>query len=154
MLISLFLRFNLSIVGLPISSFATVTASGYQASLGSATAQGDGLVNRPNTTDGTHFCAGGYAPQYVQLGLPGQYNITSVFLQVNQYGYGYSEHLLYVGSNLPDLTLAANFSGVIIEGQWINTTFNPPLTGVQYLRLNSISSPAWIAWYKFIVYDE
>jgi hypothetical protein len=154
MLISLFLRFNLSIVGLPISSFATVTASGYYPSAGSPTAQGDGLVNRPNSTDGTSFNSGGGPPQYVQLGLPGRYNITSVFLQVNQSPNGYTEHLLYVGSNLTTLILAANFSGVTSEGQWINTTFNPPLPGVQFLRLNSIISPSWIGWHKFIVYDE
>ncbi len=153
MLISLFLRFNLSIVGLPISSFATVTASNFWSSAGSAIAQGDGLVNRPNSSDGTYFNSGGGPPQYVQLELLGQYNITSVFLQVCQTPSYYTEHLLYVGSNLNDLTLAANFSGVTSDGQWINTTFNPPLPRVQYLRLDSISSPSWIAWYKFIVYD-
>ncbi len=130
-----------------------MTASNFWSSAGSAIAQGDGLVNRPNTTDGTYFSSGGFAPQYVQLALPGQYNITSVFLKVSQSPSGYTEHRLYVGSNLTDLILAANFSGITSEGQWINTTFNPPLPGVQYLRLNSISSPSWIAWFKFIVYD-
>jgi len=130
-----------------------VTASNFWSSAGSAIAQGDGLVNRPNTCDGTFFNSGGGSPQYVQLDLPGQYNITSVFLQVAQNPNNYTEHLLYVGSNLTDLTLAANFSGVTINGQWINTTFNPPLPGVQYLRLNSTISQSWIAWNKFIVYD-
>jgi hypothetical protein len=130
-----------------------VTASNFANGSGSPTAQGDGLVNRPNSTDGTYFNSGGYPPQYVQLDLLGQYNITSVFLQVSQTPNNYTEHLLYVGSNLTTLILAANFSGVTITGQWINTTFNPPLTGVQYLRLNSITSPSWIAWRKFIVYD-
>ncbi len=130
-----------------------MTASNFANGSGSPTAQGDGLVNRPNSTDGTYFNSGGYPPQYVQLDLLGQYNITSVFLQVSQTPNNYTEHLLYVGSNLTTLILAANFSGVTITGQWINTTFNPPLTGVQYLRLNSITSPSWIAWRKFIVYD-
>ncbi|CAF4133098.1 unnamed protein product [Adineta steineri] len=138
---------------IPISSFAAVTASQFLDSAGSATAQGDGLVNRINTTDGTYFNSVGYAPQYIQLELPGIYNISSIYLQVAQSPSGTTEHHLYVGSDVNNLTLATILNGITSSGQWINITYDPPLTDVQFLRLNSISSPSWVAWIKFIVYD-
>ncbi|UJR17489.1 hypothetical protein I4U23_004384 [Adineta vaga] len=144
---------TLSITKLPISSFAVVTASNYLASAGSPTAQGDGLVDRPNSSDGTYFNSGGNAPQYIQLELPGVYNIYYVCLRIAQSPSGNTEHHLYVGSDLNHLTLATNISGVTSSGQWINITYNPPLIGIQFLHLNSISSPSWIAWVKFIIYD-
>ncbi|CAF0977204.1 unnamed protein product [Adineta steineri] len=138
---------------IPISSFAEVTASHFWDSVGSATAQGDGLVNRINSTNGTYFNSGGYAPQYIQLELPGIYNISDVYLQVAQSPSGTTEHHLYVGSSVDNLTLATILNGATDSGQWISITYDPPLSHVQFLRLNSISSPSWISWNKFIVYD-
>ena len=70
-------------LGPPISLLATVTASGFYSSAGSAASQGDSLVDR--TTGGSGLSIGAYPPQYVQLEFPGLYNITTVYLQVASY---------------------------------------------------------------------
>ena len=142
---------NLFFIELPVSLVATVTASNYYSSAGSATSQGDSLVDR--TTGGSGFSAGGYAPQYVQLELPGLYNISLVCLQVGQSPNGVTRHQLSVGASVSSLSLVTDMNNYTSSGQWINLTYSPVLTNVRFLRLDTLSSPSWVAWIKFIVYD-
>lgn len=137
--------------GPPISLLASVTASGYYSSAGSAASQGDSLVDR--TTGGSGLSTGGYPPQYVQLEFPRLYNISSVYLQVGQLPNGVTQHQLRAGANLTSLSLVADMNNYTSGGEWINITFSPVLTDVRFLRLDTLSSPSWVAWIKFIVYD-
>ncbi len=139
-------------LGSPISLLATVTASNFYSGSGSATSQGDNLVNR--TTGGGGLNTGGFAPQYVQLELPGLYNISSIYLQVGQLPNGITRHQLSVGSSLSNLSIVTDMNNYTSADQWLNLTYSPALTNIRYLRLDTITSPSWVGWTKFIVYDQ
>ena len=91
-----------------IAKYAIVTASSFYTVVNSATAQADGLVDRqPN---GPGFVTT-YAPQYVQLELPGVYNVTHVCLLVSQSPNGATHHQLSVGFSLNSTRLASDLNG-------------------------------------------
>lgn len=127
---------------------AAGSVSGYYSGVGSLAAQMDGVTDR---APGPGFNSGGHAPQFLQLDLPAGYSISAVALLVDQSPNGNTLHQLLVGPNSGSLTVVTTLNGYTYAGQWINLTYNPPLTGVRVLRLNTISSPSWVAWYKFIV---
>ena len=132
-----------------LSLLAQVTASGFYGPAGTATVQGDSLVGR---TAGGGFSAGGYAPQYVQLELPGTYTICNALMLTNQAPSGATNHQITAGTFLNSTSVVTSFVGSTSSGQWLNATYNPCLTSVRFIRLSSISSPSWIAWSRFYVY--
>ena len=125
------------------------TASSYEYYRGSLSAQ-IGAITSPDSSE-IYWNSGSFAPQYVQLQLQGPSTITAVALLVAQLPDGATHHQLFVGPSANPTTLASDMNGITNAGQWINITFNPPLTNVQYLRLSTISSPSFVAWLKFLV---
>lgn len=105
----------------------------------------------PNPT-ALYYNSGGYAPQYVELQLPGLYTVTTVCLEVAQLPNGNTHTQLYVGTTSNPTTLVSDLNGYTYSGQWINITYSPPLTNVRFLRLTTLVSPSWVAWIKFLVY--
>ena len=128
---------------------ATVTASSYWSGSGTPAAQGDSLVDRSQST---YYNAGAGPPQYVQLAFPGSYTISTVCLLVAQAPNGVTQHQLSAGSSLTSLQVVSNLNSYTSSSQWLNITFNPWLSGVAFLRLDTLSSPSWVAWQKFLVY--
>jgi hypothetical protein len=147
----LFQLMSSSVIVLALLLSAQVTASHFAASIGTLTAQGDALVDRSQSP---YFNSGGNAPQYVQLQLAGTYNISNVCLLTHQTPNGFTSHLLLVGSNESSLEVVSNLTGYTITGQWINISYNPVLTDIQFLRLYTVTSPSWVAWQKFLVYGS
>lgn len=129
---------------------ASGSSPNFYSAIGSLAAQMAALVD-PNPSP-LYFNSGGFAPQYVELQLPSPYTITSVALQVAQLPNGITHHQLFVGPTSNPTLLASNINGFTSSGEWINLTYSPPLTNVRFLRLNTISSPSWVAWVKFLVY--
>jgi len=132
-----------------LSLYANVTASYFNPAGGTPAEQGDSLVDRQS--NGTGFVSL-FAPQYVQLELPDEYNVTNVCLLVSQSPNGATHHQLFVGPSMNSTQLATDLNGTTYNGEWINITYNPPLNNVRFLYLETISSPSWVAWIKFLVY--
>ncbi|CAF3623101.1 unnamed protein product [Rotaria socialis] len=132
-----------------LSINATVTASNFGSFAGSDAAQGDALVDRSTTG---YYNSGNFAPQYVQLQLSGTYTVCEVYLNVVQTPNGVTQNQLSVGLTVASLQLVTTMNGYTSNGQWLNTSYNPCLTGVTFLRLTTTSSPSWPAWAKFLVY--
>lgn len=112
----------------------------------------DSLLDRPGHT-GIGFNAGGFPPQYVLLQFPREYNISSICLKCNQLPNGNTSHQLYVGSTMTSLSLVTNMTGYTVNGQWLNTTYTLPLTNVRFIRWDTVISPSWVAWSKFLVFE-
>lgn len=111
----------------------------------------DSILDRPGNT-GIGYNAGGFAPVYIQLAFPTDYNISSICLLCAQSPNGITWHQLFAGPNSTSLSSVANMSGFTSSGQWLNTTFTPPLTRIRSIVLATLSSPSWVAWNKFLVY--
>lgn len=132
-----------------LSLLATVTASNFYSGAGSASAQGDYVVDR---VQGGSYNSGGFAPQYLELQLPGTYSISSVCLNVGQLPNGNTLHEISAGSSSSSLTTVTTLNGYTYSGQWLNITYSPMLTGISVVRVTTVSSPSWVAWNKFLVY--
>lgn len=111
---------------------------------------------KPSTT---YFNSGGYAPQYLELELPCFYTVHNIFLQVAflaQYtptpNIGHTIHKLYAGPTTIPTNLVATLDGNTTSNEWIHINFSPPLSNVRFLRLNTVSSPSWVAWKKFLIF--
>ena len=126
-----------------------MTSSGYWPSAGTDVAQYDSLVGRSQST---YWNSGGSAPQWVQLQLPGAYTISTICLWVAQLPNGNTIHQISVGPTAGSLSVVTTLNGYTYSGQWINITYNPWLSNVRFIRVDSLSSPSWIAWQKCLVY--
>jgi hypothetical protein len=80
-----------------LSIYAIVTASYFNPAGGSAADQADGVVDRQPSGPAFVFS---YAPQYVQLELLGECNITNVCLLIFQSPNGATCHQLSTGASL------------------------------------------------------
>jgi len=139
--------------GYPISRCATLNASSFYLPAGTPTQQADGLLDRLNTSGGTYFNTGALAPQWIQLELPGLFNILTITLKVAQSPNGLTRHQISVGSISSSLQIVTDLNSSTTSGQILNLTYNPILTNVRFIRLATITSPSWVAWQKFIVYN-
>jgi len=99
-----------------------------------------------------YFNTGNLAPGFVEIQLPGLYTVNIICLQVAQSPNGNTLHQIYVGTTTNPSTLVTTLNGYTSSGQWINLTYSPPLTNVRFLRVNTVTSPSWVAWVKFLVY--
>jgi hypothetical protein len=131
-------------------NIAGSSSSNYDSALGSLSAQ-IGAITHPDSTS-IYWNSGWYAPQYVQLELQVPSTITAVALRVAQLPDGVTHHQLFAGPSANPTTLVRDINGITYSNEWINITFSPPLTNIQYLLLSTISSPSWVAWGKFLVF--
>jgi hypothetical protein len=142
--------FIFCIIVVALSSLATGSVASYYSAIGTLAAQMAALVD-PNPNN-LYYNSGGMAPQYVQLQLPAAYTINAVCLQVAQLPNGVTHHQLFAGPSVNPTTLVSDLNGYTYSSEWINITYNPPLTNVRFLLLNTLSSPSWVAWIKFLVF--
>ena len=105
----------------------------------------------PNRPVDNYWNAAGFAPQYLQLELPRAQTVAQVLLQVRQTPAGPTNHSLLVGTDEKTLREVKSLVGHTKTDDWLNVTFSPPLENVRFVRVNTISSPSWVAWYKFLV---
>ncbi|CAF4778015.1 unnamed protein product [Rotaria socialis] len=134
---------------LALSTLGTVTASGFYSAAGSASVQGDYVTDR---VQGGGFNAGGIAPQWIEIDLPSAYSIYSVCLSVGQNPNGATLHEIYMGTSSTTLSLVTTWNSYTSSGEWLNTTYNPMVTGITAIRVSTVSSPSWVAWNKFLIY--
>jgi hypothetical protein len=133
-----------------LASLATASVSSYYSGAGTLAQQMAALTDPAPSP--YYYNSGGFAPSSIELVLPGLYTITTVCLEVAQLPDGITHHQLYVGSTSPPTQLASDLYNYTYSGEWINITYSPPLYNVTYLLLETLLSPSWVAWIKFLVY--
>ncbi|CAF4506809.1 unnamed protein product [Rotaria socialis] len=138
-----------SLIVVNLATLGAVTASNFYSGAGSPSAQGDYVTGR---AQGGGFNAGGFAPQYIEIDLPGIYSISSVCLSVGQLPNGATVHEIYMGATSSSLSLVTTLSGYTYSGQWLNTTYSPMVSGISSIHVSTVSSPSWVAWNLFLVY--
>jgi hypothetical protein len=118
------------------------------------------LANEPpsNAVDdnsATQWGAGESAVQWIEIDLQGAYRISEVRLQVAQYPAGNTIHRLQIRSAGADgFVTLHEFNGYTRDNEWLVFTPDAPLENVAYLRIQTISSPSWVAWKEIQVFGE
>ena len=110
-----------------------------------------GAVDENNSTQ---WSAGIHAPQWIEIDLGQVYRITEIWLLVGQWPDGDTAHLIQgrgAGSAFVELhTFRQKTSGC----DWLSFTPIPPIDGIQIIRIDTLSSPSWVAWREIQVYGE
>lgn len=96
----------------------------------------------------TAWGAGDFAPQWIEIDLGEPYTIVELNLLTGQSPEGATAHRILVrGPDAGDVFMEAHtFEGVTSDAQWLRATFPEPLEGVRYVRIETLSSPSWVAW--------
>jgi hypothetical protein len=102
---------------------------------------------------GTLWNSGGGPLQWIQIDLGAPANIQEISMTISQYPAGPSTHKILVKSTSGDFSVATTFNGNTNDGDTLVFTPNPPLQNIQFIRIETISSPSWVAWREIEVID-
>lgn len=90
--------------------------------------------------------AGDFAPQWIQIDLGQRFSIGLIRLVIAQSPAGRTEHQVWVGSTLDQLSLLHTFEDVTVDSQVLEFTPENPVEDVRYMRVVTRESPSWVGW--------
>ncbi|MBP9686793.1 MAG: discoidin domain-containing protein [Candidatus Doudnabacteria bacterium] len=142
--------------GLTCSLLRPVSASA-SSEAGPTMTAAHAIDQNPNTM----WNSGGYAtqanPKWIQLDLGLHYDVQAVRLLVAQLPDATYVpkpnapfHVILTGATSPVAT-ATTLHKDLINGTWEQVTFASVATHAQYMRIQTPSSPSWVAWYEIEV---
>lgn len=101
-----------------------------------------------NAVDGTgeQWGAGAGPPQWIEINLGKSFSVKEIRLTVSQYPEGETTHQIYARGPGQDLQLVHTFQGFTKDKQVLVFEPESPLRDVQYIRVQTVSSPSWVAW--------
>lgn len=103
----------------------------------------------------TRWNAGSHAPQWIEIDLGQAYHITEIRLQVQQWPEGDTVHRIRGRSAGGAFVHLHTFRQKTIgNGDWLIFTPEPAVAGIQIIRIDTLSSPSWVAWGEIQVYGE
>jgi predicted amidohydrolase YtcJ len=100
------------------------------------------------------WISGADAPQWVEIDLGAPQTVSAIRLQVAQSPSGNTEHQIFMGTHDGNFELVHTFIGFTEERQWLVHGLQDSLSNIQYVRIETVSSPSWVAWYEIEVYGE
>jgi preprotein translocase subunit Sec61beta len=100
----------------------------------------------------TVWLAGGHPPQWIEVDLGDAYRVSEIRLLVSQSPAGPTQHRLLVrGPDGGPATLVHEFAADTSDGDWLEFVAEAPLENVRYVRVETVSSPSWVAWREIVV---
>jgi hypothetical protein len=128
--------------------------------LGKAATASSETQNNPasSAVDGlaeTFWDAGAFAPQWIQIDLGAPYSVGRIRLVAAQLPPGYTDHRVWVrGASAGDQEqLLHEFAGDTTDSEALDYAPAKPLTGIRYIRVETIASPSWVAWREIEVFQ-
>jgi F5/8 type C domain len=104
-----------------------------------------------NAVDGsssTSWNSGGGAPQWIEVDLGSPHNVAAIRLQASMYPNGNTDHRLLVRGPSGSFQLVHEFIGPTTDQQWLEYRPATPLKNVQVIRVETVRSPSWVAWFE------
>jgi hypothetical protein len=121
--------------------------------LASGTLPGFGPANAVDGLVTTTWNAGHFAPQWIEIDLQTVAPIERIRLLTAQAPLtGFTDHRVYGRGPNGDATLLHEFAGVTVEGQVLDYSPPVPWTGIRFIRVETVQSPAWVAWREIEVH--
>jgi hypothetical protein len=94
----------------------------------------------------TLWSSGGGPPQWIEVSLGGSRTVAGIRLTVSQYPAGATDHRVYARRADGSLVLLHRFRGVTNDNDVLEYTPDAPVTKVRAIRIETRSSPSWVAW--------
>jgi preprotein translocase subunit Sec61beta len=111
--------------------------------------------NVVDENSGTTWIAGAGPPQWIQINLDGTFRVSEIRLLVVQSPAGKTVHrLLLRRAGSSTFELVHTFSGQTDDGSELVFTPSTPLANVQLVRVETVTSPSWVAWKEIRVVGE
>ncbi len=92
--------------------------------------------------------------QWIEIDLENPSSISTFRLKISQYPEGTTHHQIWVGGSDRGMSLIHEFSGNTSDSQILEFSPDTPLTGIQFVRIVTTSSPSWVAWREIEVISE
>ena len=127
-------------------SFAGQNLAGSTTALASKEIAGSLAVNAIDGNPKTVWSAGAFAPQWLELKLPRPAIVSSIRLTTSQSPDGATDHKLYTRGHDGQLQLVSEFAALTKDNQVLTWTPQTPMAGVEAVRIETVTSPSWIAW--------
>ncbi len=104
----------------------------------------------------TIWNSGADSPQWMEVDLLKNLQITHIDLQVAQYPAGRTVHQIWArGDNpLDTLGLLTVFDGPTQEGQLLTYIAPPGLPPYRHVRILTTVSPSWVAWEEIVIHTQ
>lgn len=102
-----------------------------------------------NAVDGdaeSIWTAGEDAPHWIEVDLGSLASVTKIALSVSQFPAGPTRHRVWGRSESGGESLLHEFSGATKEPQWLEFSPSQPWQKIRYVRVETVSSPSWVAW--------
>jgi hypothetical protein len=104
---------------------------------------------------GTQWSAGAGPVQWIEIDLQDVYRITEIRLLVAQWPEGNTLHRIQTrASSAEAFQTVHEFNELTRAGDWLIFKPDIPVEGVALVRIQTISSPSWVAWKEIQVYGE
>lgn len=100
----------------------------------------------------TQWCAPGNVG-WIKVDLLKKNTINKMKLYVNQAVSGNTVHEIKVSSDMVNWTLVKTLSGYTTNNQALDVSFNPALSDIQGVMINTTQSNSWVAWYEIQVFS-
>ncbi|WKZ49004.1 MAG: discoidin domain-containing protein [Anaerolineales bacterium] len=103
---------------------------------------------------GTLWNSGGGPTQWIEIDLGAEFAISEIRLSVSQYPEGRTVHQVKGRSADGQFVLLQTFDGMTHDGDELLFKPDAPLTGIRFIRIETIVSPSWVAWREIEVMGE
>ena len=103
----------------------------------------------------TQWGAGAGPVQWIEIDLGALYSLSELRFLVAQYPQGDTVHRIQVRADSAAAYVEIHeFSGVTDDNDWLVLTLDPRLDDVRFIRVQTVSSPSWVAWKEIQVYGN
>jgi hypothetical protein len=102
---------------------------------------------------GTLWNSGGDPTQWLEIDLGAEYSIEEIFLTVSQYPEGRTIHRVLGRGASGQFVELTTFDGNTTDGQVLTFTPAQPVSGIQFIRVETTLSPSWVAWREIEIID-
>jgi len=95
---------------------------------------------------GTQWGAGAHPPQWIEIDLGGPATVSEIRLLVAQFPDGETVHRVSGRGPTGEYQTLSELRGFTRDGDWLVYTPESPLEGIQFVRIETLASPSWVAW--------
>lgn len=112
-------------------------------------------TNMVDDNEATLWNAGAGPVQWIQIDLQGTYRINEIRLLVAQFPAGNTTHCVQIrSSGSQAFETIHEFQGATQDNDWLVFHPDTPLENISQIRIQTVSSPSWVAWKEIQVYGE
>lgn len=102
---------------------------------------------------GTLWNSGGGPTQWIEIDLGAEFTLQEISLTVSQYPEGRTVHRILGRGTSGEFVELTTFDGNASDGQVLIFTPPQPVQGIQFIRVETISTPSWVSWREIEVID-